>query len=148
MGTLVAARFGEIVDLHSDVRDVFLKHRDQGLHLWENAEQFLDVLDQACENRALARLITACDVLRVDPRGGARRETEALRARGGGLRSARACAALRRDPLLLVRPLPRLDRRADLAGGLLRVALAHEVEDAGGDVVPGARRACRPPRQH
>jgi len=58
MGSLVAARFGDPEEAHHHVREVFARHLKQGLRLWENAEQFLDILDQARENRDLARLIT------------------------------------------------------------------------------------------
>jgi hypothetical protein len=58
MASLVSARFGETFDLYHEARDTFARHQNQGLRLWENAEQYLDLLDQARSDRALAKLIT------------------------------------------------------------------------------------------
>jgi len=60
-GLLAMARFGDDEEKYRRARDAFTRHLGRGRRLWENAEEFLDLLDQARHNNGLAKLILSSE---------------------------------------------------------------------------------------
>jgi len=57
--SLVSARFEDGADLYPEVREIYRAHAGQsGAQLWNNAEEFLDLIDQARTNEGLGHLVT------------------------------------------------------------------------------------------